>query len=126
LALPLDPSTRLQMVAVDDIGAFIALAFERPGKWQGRTFEIAGDEISMTDLAQMFSRITGTEVVYRQVPWDEFTQKIGPDLCKMWRFFQDPGYHIDISLVRQDYPQSMSFERWLHEKWMPVAKRRVA
>jgi len=126
LALPLDPSTRLQMVAVDDIGAFVAMAFERSGKWQGRTFEIAGDEISMTDLANMFSRITGTEVVYSQIPWDQFTQKAGPDLGKMWRFFQDAGYHIDVSLIRQEYSQLTSFERWLHEKWMPAAKRRVA
>src|SRR5581483_3053194 len=51
LALPLKRETRLQMIAVDDIGAFVALAFEKPGHWQGRTMEIAGDEVSMAELA---------------------------------------------------------------------------
>src|SRR5262249_37920987 len=39
LALPLAPDTRLQMIAVDDIGAFVTMAFEKPGHWQGRAFE---------------------------------------------------------------------------------------
>src|SRR5260370_860601 len=41
LTLPLDPATRLQMVAVDDIGGIVAAAFEHPGKWKGQAFEIA-------------------------------------------------------------------------------------
>src|SRR6185369_15552563 len=49
IALPLDPTTRLQMVAVDDIGGLVATAFERSGKWQDRAFEVAGDELSMTE-----------------------------------------------------------------------------
>src|SRR5579872_6758602 len=40
LALPLRPETRLQMIAVDDIGAFAAMAFERPSHWRGKTIEI--------------------------------------------------------------------------------------
>ena len=31
------------MIAVDDIGAFVALAFEHPGHWHNRAFELAGD-----------------------------------------------------------------------------------
>ncbi len=45
ITLPLRPQTRLQMIAVDDIGAFAALAFEHPGHWHDRTFELAGDEL---------------------------------------------------------------------------------
>src|SRR5438309_483661 len=36
LALPLDPATRLQMIALDDIGGIVAMAIEHPGKWQDR------------------------------------------------------------------------------------------
>jgi len=59
LSLPLSPGTRLQMIAVDDIGGPVALAFERPGKWQDRAFELAGDELSMSELAQVFTRVAG-------------------------------------------------------------------
>ena len=87
--MPLDPSTRLQMVAVDDIGGVVAQAFQSPGKWRGRVFEFAGDELSMSELASVFSRASGREVRYVQVPWDEFEAKVGPDLGKMYRWFQE-------------------------------------
>ena len=41
LQQPLSPTTNLQMVAVDDIGAFAALAFEHPGEWGNRGTIIA-------------------------------------------------------------------------------------
>src|SRR5207244_1674717 len=109
LNLPLDPATRLQMIAVDDIGGVVAAAFERPGKWQGRTFELAGDEMSMAELTQSFTLVTGREVRYVQTPWDEFEQRVGKEMTLMFRWFQETGYHVDIGAVRQEYPGLTTF-----------------
>ena len=49
------PTTRLQLIAVDDIGAFAALAFGAPDEWIGRTLEIAGDELTMVEAAEVFA-----------------------------------------------------------------------
>lgn len=117
LAFPLAPETRLQMIAVDDIGAFVAMAFEKPGHWQGRTIEIAGDELSMDEIVRSLSRISGREVAYEQVPWDRFEEQAGPEMAKMWRWFQDTGYHVDIAGVRREYGNLKTFERWLQTAW---------
>lgn len=117
LSFPLAAETRLQMIAVDDIGGVAALAFERPGKWQGRAFELAGDELSMTEVAAVFTRVTGREVRYQQTPWDEFAAKAGDESTRMFRWFQDTGYHVDIPAVRQECPSLTSFERWLNSNW---------
>lgn len=117
LALPLKPETRLQMIAVDDIGAFVAMAFERPGHWQNRIFEIAGDEVSMTELAASLSRINAHDVRYEQVPWDEFEQIAGGEMTAMYRWFEAIGYHADIPSVRGEYSKLSSLERWLQSKW---------
>jgi uncharacterized protein YbjT (DUF2867 family) len=117
LALPLNPDTRLQLITVDDIGGLTALAFERAGHWQGRAVDLAGDELSMSELAQAFTRFTGREVAYTQVPWDQFEQKAGPDFTRMYRWFQDVGLHYDISAIRQEYPNLTTFERWLQKEW---------
>ena len=122
LALPFDPSTRLQMVAVDDIGGVVAQTFQSPGKWRGRVFELAGDELSMTDLASVFSRASGREVHYEQVPWDEFEPKVGPDLAKMYHWLQDTGYKVDIGGARQEYHNLTSFERWINSNWHSAAR----
>jgi uncharacterized protein YbjT (DUF2867 family) len=117
LRLPLTPETRLQMVAVDDIGGLVAMALERPAKWQDRAFELAGDELSMAELAQVFSRVTGHEVRYVQVPWDEFEAQAGRETGQMFRWFQDVGFHIDIPAVRGEYPKLTTFDRWLNTTW---------
>jgi uncharacterized protein YbjT (DUF2867 family) len=117
LAMPLNPETRLQMIAVDDIGEFAALAFQRPGHWQGRTEELAGDELAMTELAQAFSRMSGRDVHYVQVPWNQFEQRAGRDVTLMFRWLQNVGYHVDIGAVRREHTNLMSFDRWLNAKW---------
>ena len=118
LALPLSPATRIPMIAVDDIGAFAALAFERPGHWQGRAVEIAGDELSMQEIAEAFTLITGHDVRYQQVPWDLFEQKAGPEMTKMYRWFEEHYSPVDTGALRSEHSGLMGFARWLQAKWL--------
>ena len=117
LVLPLNPETRLQMIAVDDIGGVVAMAFEHSGKWQNRAVEIAGDELSMTELKQGLSRAAGREIQYQQAQWDQFESRVGRETTVMFRWFQDVGYRVDIGAVRQEYPKLTSFDRWLNSNW---------
>ena len=117
LGLPLSPERRLQMIAADNIGAVVAMAFEHPGKWQDRAFDLAGDELSMAELAQVFTRAAGREVKYQQVPWEEFEKQAGKELTVMYRWFENVGYHVDIAAVRQELPSLMSFEQWINAYW---------
>lgn len=117
LAMPLSPDTRLQMIAVDDIGAFVAAALERPGKWIGKAVDIAGDELTMSEVAAAFSTLVGKEVRYQQVPWDQFEKQAGPDLTAMFRWLDTVGYDVNIEALRQEMPNLTSFERWLNTTW---------
>ena len=99
LASPFAPSTRLQMIAVDDIGAFVAMAFEHPNKWSGRALDIAGAEHSMSETARLLGGAAGREVQYQQVPWDKFEQQAGHEMTVMYRWFEAIGYHVDISAL---------------------------
>lgn len=126
IMLPLKPETRLQMVAVDDIGAFVALAFEHPGHWHNRAFELAGADLSMTEIAEAFSRASGREVRYQQAPWDQFEQQVGHEMTVMYRWFEEKGYNIDIAAVREHYPELTSFQRWLDQNWGRQPAQRAA
>jgi uncharacterized protein YbjT (DUF2867 family) len=115
LSTPLSPGRRLQQIAVDDIGAFAALAFADPGRWLGRELDIAGDEPTMEETAQAFSRVLGREVRYVQVPWDEFARRAGEEAAKMWRWFEDAGYDADIAALRELHPGLRTLEQHLRE-----------
>lgn len=111
--LPLSPSKKLQQVAVSDIGGVAAMAFEHRDKWNGKAIELAGDELSMEQVAADFARKTGHDVQYQQTPWDQFEQKAGHEMTVMFRWFEDHGYKADIDSLRSDYKPLTSFEQWL-------------
>ncbi len=117
LALPLRPDTRLQMIAVDDIGGFVTLAFEHSGKWLGRVVDLAGDDLTMSEIAQALGRAAGREVQYKQVPWDEFEKQAGHEMTVMFKWFQDVGYHVDIAALEQEYPRLTKLDHWLRSHW---------
>lgn len=115
LPQPLSPDTALQQIAVDDIGAFAALAFANPDEWKARAVELAGDELTMTETAKAFSRVMGREVEHVQVSWDAFEAQAGEEMTVMYRWFEDVGYDADIAALREEYPDLQRFEPFLRE-----------
>jgi uncharacterized protein YbjT (DUF2867 family) len=113
LTQPLDPDKPFQHVAVEDVGAFAAIAFEHPDAWIEREVDIAGDEQTMPEIAETFGRVIGREVDYYQVPWHQFEEQMGEEYAVMYRWFNDVGYEADIDALEREYPELTSFERYL-------------
>jgi uncharacterized protein YbjT (DUF2867 family) len=113
LAQPLDTDKPFQQVAVEDVGAFAAIAFENPDLWIGREVDLAGDEQTMPEIADAFGRVIGREVSYYQVPWDQFEEQMGEEVTVQYRWFNDVGYEANIAALRQEYPELTTFERYL-------------
>jgi uncharacterized protein YbjT (DUF2867 family) len=113
LAQPLDPDKPFQHVAVEDVGAFVAIAFEHPEEWIGRKVDLAGDEQTMPEIADTFGRVIGKEISYYQVPWDQFEEQMGEEVTVQYRWYNDVGYEADIAALRQEYPDLTTFERYL-------------
>jgi uncharacterized protein YbjT (DUF2867 family) len=122
LAQPLDPDKPFQQVAVEDIGAFAAIAFEHPHEWIGREVDLAGDEQTMPEIAETFGRVIGREVEYYQVPWDQFEEQMGEEYAVMYRWFNEVGYEADIAALQQEYPELTTFERYLRSHGWENAK----
>jgi uncharacterized protein YbjT (DUF2867 family) len=112
---PLDPGKPLQQLAVDDLGAFAAMAFADPERWIGREVDIAGDEMTMPEMARIFGQITGREVRYVQIPWDQFRRTAGDEVTRMYEWFDEEGYEADISALHKEYPGLTTFEQYLRQ-----------
>ena len=113
LSQPLDPNKPLQQVSVDDVGAFAALAFQHPDKWLNHEIDLAGDELTMIETAQVFSRVIGQQVNYEQVTWEQFLVGAGEETTTMFQWFNNVGYNADIPAVRQAYPGLKTLEQYL-------------
>jgi uncharacterized protein YbjT (DUF2867 family) len=116
-----------QTIAADDIGAFAALAFERPREFIGKELEIAGSELTNLEAAEVFSRVLGKRVKYRRVPLPLARVFLGREFHQMFRWFSDAGFHADISALRIQYPEIHlhTLEEWLLEEGWHKRARRV-
>lgn len=115
------PETPLQLIATDDIGALAALAFENPEEYTGKAIEIAGDSLTIPQMVEMMSRVSGETITFREMSPDELHQ-FGEDGVKMMEWFDKEGYKTDIPALRRLYPPLHTFEVFLREiNWTPSA-----
>jgi len=115
-----------QTIATDDIGAFVATAFERPGEFIGKELEIAGSELTNVDAAKVFSRVLGKPVTFQKLPLPVVRLVLGKEFYAMFRWFNDAGYRADIPALRRSYPEIRlrTLEEWLRsEGWHKRARR---
>ncbi len=116
VTLPLTPQTGLQQISVEDIGAFAARVFQNPGQWANRAIEMATEELTMQQVAETLTRVLGRPVRYVQIPWEQFRQKAGEEMTKMYRWFQDVGYHVDLAAARKDLLTRTTLEQVLRQQ----------
>ena len=114
LPLGLDPEKPLQMIAVNDIGALTALAFNNPLGYVSRSIDIAGDELTGLQMATILSKTLEQSVQYRQTPV-EHIRAFSDDYAAMVEWFNIKGYKADISALRKLHPALTSFEKWAIE-----------
>ncbi|MEU3063339.1 NmrA/HSCARG family protein [Streptomyces subrutilus] len=69
----LKPATRLSLIAVDDIGTAAAAAVAEPERFGGVELELAGDFLTMTDIAAILSRALGTGLTAPDMTAEEAT-----------------------------------------------------
>jgi len=106
------PDRRIPMIAVDDIGAFAALAFADRGNFIGKVLTLAGDELTMPQAAACFSRVLGRPVTYQQASIEE-VRRYSPELATMFEWFNGHSLEVNIPACRVMYPPLLTFETFL-------------
>jgi len=96
LAMGIKPDTRVQMIAVADIGKYGRLAFEKHEELNGQAIDIAGDELSAPDAAAIIGEAAGKPVNHFQVPIDQ-VREFSDDFATMLEWFDGVGYNADIA-----------------------------
>lgn len=125
LADPIRPDKPYQTIATDDIGAFVALAFERPQEFIGKELEIAGSELTNLEAAKVFSRVLGKPVKFQKLPLPLVKLVLGKEFYLMFRWFNEAGFQADIAGLRRAYPEVKlhTLEEWLrNEGWHKRAR----
>jgi len=113
-AAALPPTRALAQVAVADIGAVAVRVLENAGRFTGKRFDLAGDELTGNDALAILSRVTGRPFSYYQVPLDVIRQRMGEDAARMYEWFDRVGFAVDRAALRREFPDVAfhDFESW--------------
>jgi uncharacterized protein YbjT (DUF2867 family) len=113
IRMPLPDGIPLQMVSVRDIGRASVAALLSPGSIPGGAVEIAGDELTGSEIANVFSKARGVPARYEAVELDTLPNE---DQKKMFTWFTElPAYRADKQLTQQLVPDVQSLHAWIQE-----------
>jgi uncharacterized protein YbjT (DUF2867 family) len=116
LTLALEPQTKLQMIAPEDIGVFAADAFDAPAGHIGRSIEIAGDELTGAQMAEVFARAAGRPVRFHSQPIAQ-AREFSDELAVMFDWFNTVGFRADLAGLRTRHPNLITLETWVSKHW---------
>ena len=119
LSDPMIPERKIQLIPAFDIGSFAAAAFENPEKYIGQAIDIASDENTNPEIAEIFSRILGRPVSFKKLPMLVVRLFMGKELHQMFRWINNVGYDVDIPALQKKYPE-VKFSKlgnWLEHNW---------
>jgi uncharacterized protein YbjT (DUF2867 family) len=127
LAMTLPASRGLQQVALEDIAGIAVLAMERCEEFLGRRFDIASDEVTGSQAAEIISRVSGRKVEYAEVPIAQL-RAANADYAKMFEWFDRVGYSADIAGLRREFPEVgwHTFEEWAKAQSWSALKQAAA
>ena len=114
-AATLPPARTLAQVAVADIGAVAVRVLEDAGRFTGKRFDLASDELTGNDVVAILSRVTGRPFSYYQVPLDVIRQRMGEDGTRMYEWFDRVGFTVDRAALHREFPDVSfhDFESWV-------------
>jgi uncharacterized protein YbjT (DUF2867 family) len=106
----------LQMIAVQDIGKWVAHMFLNRERFLGKAVEIAGDEVDFNKMMSAYKKVYGKTPLDMQPP---ATPPASPstfpsgDFEKMFKWINTYGYKADIEMNRREIPDLLTYEQFI-------------
>jgi uncharacterized protein YbjT (DUF2867 family) len=102
----------VQMIAVADIGKWVARAFSQYDPYQFQVLEIAGDEITYSQIEAAYLKVEGQKPATMPIPRALLLGDMGKLYTWMWK----EGYQADLKFCRDTIKDMLTFEQWLAAK----------
>lgn len=112
LNVPWHDNLVMQLIAIDDVGAFAALAFANPDHYLGRAMEITGDRLTTPQIADALSAAAGRPVPHTQIPLEVLWEQ-SPEAAKVFTWANKTFYDTDLAPLREAFADLMDFPTWL-------------
>jgi len=107
----------LQMIAVQDIGKWVAHMFLNHERFLGKAVEIAGDEVDFTKMMTAYQKVYGKTPMDLQPPPQPAPAApstfVSGDFEKMINWINTYGYKADLEMNRREIPDLLTYEQFI-------------
>lgn len=120
------PGKKHQIIALDDIGKYVADAFANPEKYLAKTIEIAGDELTNEEVAATMTEVLGIKVKFKRLPLFVVKMVMDKELYLMFRWFNEKGFTANITETKKLFSSvkvTTLKEFLLNENWQRWNKK---
>ena len=107
LSWALGRGTKLQMIAVDDIGWFGARAFTHSAGLNRREIDLAGDVRTMPQATEILTEALGRPIDFVQTPIEQVRQ-YSKEMAVMLEWFDRVGYNADIAGLEREFGRAIT------------------
>ncbi|KAL6900566.1 hypothetical protein GGI43DRAFT_427554 [Trichoderma evansii] len=131
---------KIPLIALEDVGVYNLWIFDNPQESAGLDLEVATDQVSMTDIANTFTKVTGKKGVHKKLPLDEYLEFAEPypnapaswaagpggirdkdmmtwreNFTAWWRYWSEgKGATRDMAFLDKIHPQRIkTLEEWM-------------
>ncbi|HWC17092.1 MAG TPA: NmrA/HSCARG family protein [Terriglobales bacterium] len=111
--MPLSPGCKLQMVPISNLASFVTLVLEAGQRFHGQRIELASDEHTPAEIAEVLSRAICRNVRHYRTPKHELLAW-SKELASVYEWLERVGTSIDIPSLLHEYSQVswQSLQTW--------------
>lgn len=109
------PDTRVSLIAVEDIGRAAAAAITAPERFHAVELELAGDHLSMREIAEVLSRVLDTPLSAPDMTEQQALDAGMPPIAATHEWLNVAGQPARPQYARDLGLPVTSFDTWAHE-----------
>jgi uncharacterized protein YbjT (DUF2867 family) len=119
LVTPADRNTIQQFISAEDIGKITTEIFKNPSRYESKTMVIAAEELSMQEVADVFSEALNKKITYSKLPGLITRLVMGKDLYKMfsWINKNNAVFLKDMPAFKKEFPHLLDLRTWIKQRF---------
>lgn len=102
----------MPIISAEDIGVFVRLAFQKPENFIGRAINLAGDSLTISEIADILTRKFGRQITPVQIPLNVAKQQNAIHGKIMEEYYTQGYAEVDFDELRLLHPELLTFEKW--------------
>lgn len=114
----LRPTTRIHLLLSDDVAGAVAQVFSRPEKYVGRRVNLAGDQLTVTEMKSIYQEVIGRKPKGYRLP-RLLLRFMAKEFSDQLDWYNSVNFGFSVADSKREFPHLTSFADFLRSHPIP-------